>query len=201
MMVAVALLTAHRFGWPRWSSTWIGYGFVFLLDLISTILPDGPLANLAGIAWLCVAVLLLFWLARRDWISGLLVVLPISPMWIWLASVDGLHRSLELAALFVSIGLMLSLAVVAIVRLGRWQTALLLILAVILAAGMPDSYGAHYSGSLVLGSQADPAAWSEVGGWMRSYIAIFLFTAPLWLMALCRQVQRRRAGGQNDRAA
>jgi hypothetical protein len=81
------------------------------------------------------------------------------------------------------------------VRLGRWQTALLLILAVILATGMPDSYGLPLSGNLARQNPAGPAPWSGANGWMTSYTVMLLFTAPLWLMALWRQIQRRRVAG------
>jgi hypothetical protein len=90
---------------------------------------------------------------------------------------------------------MLSVAVVVIVRLGRWQTALLIILAIILATSMPASRGTPYSGSLALEYQPDPAPWREANGWMASYTFTLIFTAPLWLMALWRHAQRRRGLG------
>jgi hypothetical protein len=195
VMVAAALLIARWLGWPRWSSSWIGYGLAFLLDQISRSFPAGPLSYLAGITWLSLTAILLLWLARRDWISGLMAVLPISPMWIWPSLVSSAPVSLDAAALYMSISLMLSVAVVVIVRLGRWQTALLIILAVILATSTPASRGAPYSGSLALEYQPDPAPWSGANGWMASYTLTLIFTAPLWLMAFWRHTQRRRALG------
>jgi hypothetical protein len=114
--------------------------------------------------------------------GGLLAVLPVSPMWLWLARLDGPPASLDLAALYLSISLVISVVVVVIVRLGRWQTALLLILLLILATGTPELHG--FSG------YSQPIE-SGVGGWMASYAGLLVFTAPLWLMALWRQYQRR----------
>lgn len=194
-MVALALIVARRRGWPRWSSSWIGYGLAFLLDQISRLLPTGPLSFLAGLAWLTLTTLLLLWLARRDWMSGLLAVLPVTPMWIWPSLSGKGSVTLEAAALYFSVSLMLSASVVAIMRLGRWQTALLLILALILATSKPASLGVPYSGSLALEYQLNPAPWSGPNGWMAGYTFALLFTAPLWLMAFWRHALRRRSLG------
>jgi hypothetical protein len=181
-LVVGVLAFSRRLGWPRWSASWIGYGLVLLLAQISLLFPHGPLATLTGFAWLALGAVVLFWLARRDWIGGLLAVLPASPMWVWLARLDGPPASLELAALYLSLSLVIAFAVVAIMRLGRWQTALLLLLLVILATGMPDSNGVLQPGQ---------TAWSGAGNWMAGYVGMLVLTAPLWLMALWRQVQRR----------
>ena len=191
-IVAAVLIVAHRLGWPRWSSSWIGYGLAFLLDMINRVLPAGPLSFLAGLLWLSLTAILLLWLARRDWMSGLLAVLPVTPMWIWPSLSSSASVTLEAVALYFSVSLMLSAAVVAILRLGRWQTALLLILAVILATSKPASLGVPYTGSLPLQYQLDPAPWSGPNGWMAGYTFALLFTAPLWLMALWRHAQSRR---------
>jgi hypothetical protein len=138
---------------------------------------------------------LLLWLARRDWISGLLAVLPITPMWIWPLLNGKTPVLIEVAACYVSVSLILMAAVIAIMRLGRWQTALLLLLVVILVTSMPASWGIPYSASLALDAQPDPAPWSGPNGWMVSYTITLILTAPLWLMALWRHGQRRQALG------
>ena len=175
-IVAVVLLIAHHYHWPVWCASWLGYGLVFLLSQINFFFQSSSLVFLAGFTWLILAVILLFWLTRQAWISGLLAILPVTPMWIWLAQRDNLSGSLEEAALYVSAGLMLSMAVVAIVRLGRWQTALLTLLAVILATGMPDPIGKIHS---------------EVDGSNTNYLLILILTAPLWLMALGKHISNR----------
>jgi hypothetical protein len=199
--VIIMLLIARRLGWPGWSASWVGYGLVFLLSQINVLFPIGLLSYLTGFIWLIATAIVLFWLARRSWISGLLAVLPISPMWIWLARREGITGSLEEAALYVSISLMVMLAVAAIVRLGRWQTALLLMLAVILAIGMPGSSSSPYPAELALAIQPDTGFWNGNGDWLSSYLLMLVLTAPLWLMALAkhghpfRQVQRSKSEG------
>lgn len=174
-LVAVMLVLARRLGWPDWSGSWIGYALVFLLTEISARIPAGPQAFLASLAWLCLAAIVLFWLARRDWLSGLLAILPASPMWVWLSRMEGLPTSLDQAALFASAGLVLSLAVATIVRLGRWQTSLLILLAVILTAGAQ------------LPPESLPSAAGS-GGWLANYASLLALTAPLWLLALARRL-------------
>lgn len=199
--IVIILVIAHRLGWPGWSASWIGYGLVFLLSQMNALFPIGALSYLTGFIWLMAAAIVLFWLARRSWISGLLAILPISPMWIWLARRESIPSSLEEAALYVSISLMLLLAVVMIVRIGRWQTALLLILAVILAIGMPSTSSNLYPESIALVNQPDGNFWNGNGDSLSSYLLMFVLTAPLWLMALAkhgqaiRQVQRRKLDG------
>jgi hypothetical protein len=199
--VAIMLLIARRLGWPGWSASWIGYSLVFLLGQINAHFPVGLLFYLTGLIWLILVTIVLFWQARRSWISGLLAVLPISPMWIWLARREVITGSLEEAALYVSISLMVMLAVAAIVRLGRWQTALLLILAMILAIGMPGSSSSPYPGELTLSNQPDGNFWNGNGDSLSSYLLMLVLTAPLWLMALAkhghpfRQVQRKKLEG------
>ena len=200
-VVAVILLIAHRLGWPCWSASWIGYGLVYLLSQMNTLFPIGFFSYLTGFIWLVITGVLLFWLARRNWISGLLAILPISPMWVWLARRESLPNSLEEAALYVSISLILMLAVGIIVRLGRWQTALLLMLAVILAVGMPGSTSDLYPGGLALMDQSKANFWNGTGGWLSSYLLLLVLTAPLWLLALAkhgnpfRQIQSRKFEG------
>jgi hypothetical protein len=195
VIVAAVLVIARRLGWPRWSSSWIGYGLAFLLDFIIRSIPAGLFSFLAGILWLSLTAILLLWLARRDWISGLMAVLPISPMWIWPSVLGKSPVSLEAAALFLSVSLILTVAVVAIIRLGRWQTTLLIILALTLVTSMPVSLGPTSLRGIGLENQSPPAPWGGADGWMVSYTFILILTAPLWLMALWRQAQRRQVLG------
>ena len=199
--VAIVLLIARRLKWPGWSASWIGYGLVFLLSQMITHFPIGLSSYLTGFIWLMFTAIVLFWLARRSWISGLLAILPITPMWIWLERRESITGSLDQAALYVSISLMVMLAVAAIVRLGRWQTALLLILAVILAIGTPTSSSSSYPGSPILANQPEGNLWNGSGASISNYLLMLVLTAPLWLMALAkhahalRQEQRRNFGG------
>jgi hypothetical protein len=193
MLVGVILLFAWMGGWPRWSASWIGYCLVLFLDRIAVSSPPGVAAYVLVAAWLLLAITILLKLARRDWLSGLLAVLPIAPMWTWWLGMDAFNGLLGKAMLFTSIGLVVCLAVALIVRSGRWQTAVLLLLAVILAAGMPVSYGGRVHSPLLPEKSVYPG-WAVYGA-LGDYLLLLTFTAPLWLLALWRYRRQRRATG------
>jgi hypothetical protein len=193
ILAGLVLLLAWIGGWPRWSSSWIGYALVLLLDRIAVISPPGLLAYVLVAGWLLLAIILLLKLARRDWLSGLLAMLPIAPMWVWWLGMEPFGSLLGKAMLFTSIGLVVCLAVALIVRSGRWQTAVLLLLAVILAAGMPVSDNGKVYSPLMPERTVYPgwAVYEALG----DYLLLLTITAPLWLLALWRYRRQRRAAG------
>ena len=193
LLVFAILLLAWKRAWPRWSHSWLGYGLVFILHQVKALFPSGPLALLILVAWLALIMITLLWLARRDWLGGLLAALPITPMWVWWVSMEGARGGAAESTLYISIGLLVALAVIAIVRVGRWQTAVWLILAVILAAGLPLSYGTTFFKDLPVSSRQEPEGWNLVIGVISNYAAMLVFTAPLWLLALWRQVRQWKA--------
>ncbi|UCH61206.1 MAG: hypothetical protein JSV61_06920 [Anaerolineales bacterium] len=193
LLVFMAILYAWKGGWPRWSHSWIGYGLVFILHQLNALFPSGPLALMMIFTWLTLVLITLLWLARRDWLGGLLAALPITPMWVWRMSIEGTSNRSAESILYISIGLLVALAVAAIVRVGRWQTAVWLILAVILAAGLPLSYGTSLFNNAPTIEQGEPDGMSLLIGVIGNYAAILVFTAPLWLLALWRQVRQWRA--------
>jgi len=193
LLVFFALLQARKRGWPRWSHSWIGYGLVFVLHQLRALFPSGPLSLMIIFTWLALVMITLLWLARHDWLGGLLAALPITPMWVWRMSMESTGDQSVESVLYVSIGLLVALAVIAIVRVGRWQTAVWLILAVILAAGLPLSYGTSLFNKIPTTYGDDPDGWSLMIEVIGNYAAILVFTAPLWLLALWRQVRQWRA--------
>ena len=193
LLVFAALLLAWKRHWPRWSHSWLGYALVFILHQVNALFPAGPLALLILVAWLALIVITLLWLARRDWLGGLLAALPITPMWFWWVSLEGARGGAAENILYISIGLLVALAVIAIVRVGRWQTAVWLILAVILAAGLPLSYNASFFNNQPVSYRQEPEGWNLVLGVVGNYAAMLVFTAPLWLLALWRQVRQWKA--------
>jgi hypothetical protein len=190
-LTAIVLLLAWSRAWPRWSSSWIGYGLVFLVDRLTWALSPGPLVYLLLAVWVFLAFCILLWLARRDWLSSLLAVLPVAPMWVWWLSSTGSPALLSRAMHYASIGLMLFLAVIAIVRAGRWQTAVLLLLAVLLAVGIPLPAADGYYPNLTSSLNANPGAPSPVT--TTNYWLLLFLTSPLWLLALWRQALQEHA--------
>lgn len=192
LLVIAILLLAWQRNWPLWSASWVGYGLIFLLERLLDLFSSDLLEKLTFVSWFAVLAIILLWLARRDWLGGLLAVLPITPMWFWWVSMDGISGNTGEALLYISVGVIVSLAVFTIVRVGRWQTAVWLILAVILAAGLPVSYGTTYFSNLPPYYRPEPSAMNIVRGVLGNYAAILVFTAPLWLLALWRQAHRWR---------
>jgi len=185
LLVLGVLVLAWRRAWPVWSASWIGYALVFGLERTLSAGPNTWLADLKFIAWLAAALAVIFWLVRRDWLSGLLAVLPLAPMRVWWLGGEAASGFLSQALTFTSIGLMVCMAVTAMLRSGRWQTAVLLILAVELAAGIPVPYAG-------LAPPAPPANLPNLG--VANIGLLLLFTAPLWLLALWRQARGRLPG-------
>jgi hypothetical protein len=190
LVLALVLAYARLRKWPRWSHTWIGYGLVFLLHQVITYFPGGPLANLTIVTWLSLVGIILVWLAMRDWLGGLLSVLPITPMFVWWTAMDGIRGDESLV--YYAIGALVSLVVVVIVRVGRWQTAVWLMLAVILAAGLPVSYGTTFFSNMPYPYQPNPAPWTVARGVLIDYMVMAVFTAPLWMVAFWRVARRAR---------
>jgi hypothetical protein len=112
-------------------------------------------------------------------------------MWVWWLGMANFGSVLGKAMFYTSIGLMVCLAVALIVRSGRWQTAVLLLLAVILAAGMPVSNDGKVHSPLLPEGTVGPG-WAVYGA-LGDYLLLLTFTAPLWLLALWRIRRQRRA--------
>jgi hypothetical protein len=189
IMTAFFLLLSWSRGWPRWSSSWIGYGLVFLIDRILWVLGSSPLVYLLASVWSIFTVIVLLRLARRNWLSTLLAVLPLAPMWVWRMGISSSYEILPRAMLFSSIGLMVLLTVIVIVRTGRWQTAMLLMLALVFAVGPTitsaeiDSYKLLSEYNLV--SDSPPHASENI-------LLLIVLSTPLWLLAVWRQTNRPR---------
>jgi hypothetical protein len=193
ILTVILLVFAWSRGWPRWSSSWIGYGLVFVLDRIAVNFRSGWPAQAAFIAWFLLAIWIIYRLARRDWLSSLLAVLPVAPMWIWWIGLQGGMGLLSSTMLYTSIGFSVFIAVAATVRIGRWQTAVLLVLAVLLAIGQPGSAMVATPG--ILSTPYMPAPINPSGGGMSHMILLLLLTAPLWLLAFWRHVRRQDFNG------
>jgi hypothetical protein len=192
ILTALVLVLAWSRGWPRWSSSWIGYGLVFLLERINSGGLEGRATQFLVSIWLLLAIFVLLLLARRDWLSSLLVVLPVTPMWVWWMGMPATDGILGKAMLFSSIGLSVFLVVAAIVRIGRWQTAVLMVLAVLLAVGLPTTTAANIPGSPLASYLAGPGAIENMGA--TQLLFLLFLTAPLWLLAIWRLTQQQ---GQN----
>lgn len=193
-ITAVLLIFAWSRGWPRWSSSWIGYGLVFVLEQFNAIGLEGWHARSVFIIWLVLTGFTLLRMGRRDWLSSLLVILPVTPMWLWWRAIPATDGILGKAMLFTSIGLSVFLVVAAVVRIGRWQTAVLMLLAVLLAVGLPAAPGANLEDAstlLVYLGRSNNAP----GQGMSQFFILLLLTAPLWALAVWGYANRRQQRG------
>jgi len=193
-MILLGLAIAWRGRWPRWSATWIGYGLVGAVELMVVMPTTGSndrLAVFSAMSWLALTLIVLVLVARRDWVDGLLAVLPLMPMWYSYLALDGVIG--DDAPVFYAAGFVMAAAVAWIVRSGCPLTAVVLILAAITLIGLPIAYASEYYPNFSPPSGLPPAPGP--GGVARGYFTYLIGYAflaiPVLLTTLIRW--RRRA--------
>ena len=116
--IAISALGVYRFGRRAWVFSWLGYALfpVLLISMVSlgstahaawSVLSGGyeardPLSWVLGIglgiAGLSVIIALMAWLSRKDWIHGMLVVLPMALLSVAILAFDrGVYTTIEQA--------------------------------------------------------------------------------------------------------
>lgn len=177
-------------GTPRWSASWIGYGLLGLLDRAVNVDPNLSLVSVALLlGWLALAAGGLFWLSRRDPLTGLLAILPLAPMAFWSLEMDVVISNLE-GFVYLPASLLVGLAAVFAVRTGSFRAGLWASLAVIVLAGLPIHYGSAYYPSPTFPAPANPGAVAQ--GSFGDLIGLALVGAPLWLLLAWRTWRRPR---------
>jgi hypothetical protein len=187
VLVIIMLLISWRRKWPRWSASWVGYGSVMLFDfLISTAQTyfGSLLENEAVVLWLVITMAVFFWMARRDWLSGLLVMLPVSPMFFTYIALDGVKGTVPEALYFIAVGLLMMLVVMAIFRKGNLRVGVWLVLAVIVVISLPLSYATTYHSNRPDVSSYVPTVTDMGRDFLIGAIVYIIFAAPLWSLAL-----------------
>jgi hypothetical protein len=187
VLVVVALVFGWRRKWPRWSASWVGYGLVMLFDfLINTAQTyyGSLLENEAVVLWLLITMAVFFWIAKRDWLSGLLVVLPVVPMFSTYISLDGVKGTVPEALYFVAVGLLMMLVVMAIVRSESLRVGVLLVLVTFVVINIPLAYATTYHSNRPDYFNYVPTVADMVGGFFISALVFVIFAAPLWSIAL-----------------
>jgi hypothetical protein len=171
-------------GLPRWSASWIGYALHGLMGMLGLIPGYTPALALS---WLALIVGVVFWLSRRDPLTGLLAVLPLAPMLVWLIQMDMVISTFE-GFVYLPAGLLVAVAVAIAVRRGNFWVGLSGALTVILLAGLPIAYSVVHFQS--------PGFKSEIG--LNEVIRLFfndLFIfatvgVPVWLLLAWRGWRR-----------
>jgi hypothetical protein len=190
--VAILAVVGLLRGAPRWSASWIGYGLLGLLDRAVNVDPDlSPVSITLLLSWLALAAGTLFWLGRRDPLTGLLAVLPLAPMAGWSLEMDVVISNLE-GFVYLPAGLLVGLVTALAVRRGSFRAGLWASLAVIILAGLPIHYGSAYYPSPTFPAPANPGA--VVQGSAGDLVGLALVGAPLWLLLTWRWTRRRPTG-------
>ena len=187
VLVVVALVFGWRRKWPRWSASWVGYGLVLafgiLIDTAQTYY-GALLENVAVLIWLVLTAAVFFWMAKRDWLSGLLVVLPVAPMFSTFISLDGVKGTVPEALYFIAVGLLMMLVVMAIVRSGNLRVGVLLVLAAFVVISLPLTYATTYHSNRPEYFAYEPTVSDMVRGFFISALVFVIFATPLWSLAL-----------------
>lgn len=191
VLVLVMLLVAWRKGWPRWSGSWVGFGLIVLLEMLISFFPGDPESFITTIIWLCLYSAVIFLLARRDVLTGLLGVLPLTPMFLWTLSLDGVNRTYPEEYAYLAAGLLVCIAITLAVRRGSLKLTLGLMAGVLLILGLGISYGLVYRSSSPLPAQ--PTIGRLLVSTSGNYIGLLIFSTPVWIILLWRYFRRRKA--------
>lgn len=180
-------------GLPRWSASWLGYGLSGAWGV--AIQFNSPDLSLIGVVmllgWLALTIGGLFWLSRRDLLTGLLMVLPLAPMGLWLFTMEVVITDLE-GLLYIPAGLLIGLAAALAVRRGSFWFGLWSVAGVIVVLSLPINYSAAYHPSPTFPTATSPlnVALSPLG----DLLSFTLCGAPLWLLLAWRIGRQLRLG-------
>jgi hypothetical protein len=178
-------------GAPRWSASWIGYALLGLLDRAVNVDPNlSAVSLILLLGWLALAAGAIFWLGRRDALSGLLAILPLAPMAGWSLEMDAVISNLE-GFVYLPAGLLVGLATALAVRRGGFRAGLWASLAVIILAGLLIHYGSAYYPSPTFPAPANPGA--VVQGSVGDLVGLALVGVPLWGWLIWRRTRRPAA--------
>ncbi len=196
--VAVGVLAfAWRRRWPLWSSSW------YLFFGILVLLPFGWLFSLATqgsaqiqlgevVSYLAIPMLIagaLYWVTRMDRLRGLLAAVPIV-FYLWLPNMEFVPDNIELF-IKVTSTIMVTIAVMAIMRNGNWRTSLWIILLTDLAVGLQFAYAGIYHGGMLPFVAPGPSAAEVLKSFLPQYLAICSILLGPLLAVKFRETGRR----------
>ena len=172
------LVVAWRKGWPRWSSPILGFALLGMVELGIYFFPSGLIGGFVVIAILLSYICMLVILARRDPLGAVLAGLPLFPMFMWLLSLDGVKGMDYEVVTFYLAGLVMFLAVLAALRLGRLDQGLLSLMSGIVLVGIFVSYGTTYLSNMPV--PPPPSLAKLLGAILGSALLMLLYTLPVW---------------------
>ena len=188
LFILVGLLFAWRARWPQWSTTYIGFALLNLVLLIINLYPDGILI---GIGFLVFFALVIIWIARRNLFHALLTALPFATMFFWLINADSITGWEIETYLFIISGFVMTAGLFIGLRSGNPVFTLILMLLVTGAVSTANAYYATYYSNMRFPPEPTPIAVGQ--STLYGLIFILLFTAPVWIGAILRWLQTRKA--------
>jgi hypothetical protein len=205
-LIVAALFFAGIQRWPRWSASWIGYGLV-----LAQLTPLGPgsrypvtggaisgipffWANLILVIQVIAAVVISLLLARRDRLSGLLMVLPAVPVLWSVLTLDAVRAGIALP-LSVAIGLATALLAGGLSRTKRLWSGVWITLAVNLLISLSVAYATIYNN--LYGVHLAAADMVNVFA-LNLVASSVLITGPVWGWELLERIWRQLRAHAKD---
>lgn len=140
LLVAIILFYAWRRSWPLWSASWYGYGFLFLMGIVSLIIFELNIQEswrftlAAFFIWLGIWGTAYLYLFFRDRLRALLTIFFIVPL-IGVMTLEFVPNSIE-GWLAICLGLLAALTAGTIVRFGSYRVTLALVIGVNLVTAL-----------------------------------------------------------------
>lgn len=188
LLIVIGLLIAWRRKWPQWSTTYLGFGLLNLILLIVIISPNGIMP---GIGFLVFFGLVVIWSARRNLFHGFLTALPFATMFPWVLTMDGIIGWEIETFLFITAGLLMAMALFAGLRIGNPVLTFIFILLVCGIVTGANAYYSTYFSNMRFPPEPNPILVGQ--GFGIGLLFILIFTAPVWISALVRWFQIRKA--------
>lgn len=190
-MIYAAWQIARRQGWPAWSPSWIGYGLLVVLTSLIELFPQDTGSLISILLWLGAASYIYIRQTANNPLRGLVTLLPFCPMFFWFVATDGIRGFYTDIAAYTGAALLVCLAVIAIVRTGSIKLAAVLLLALQLLVGGGYSYATLYHSNSPF--PADPTVGKWIGSTLGGYLALVIFSLPVWGTLLWLALRRKRA--------
>lgn len=198
LLVASTLFYAWRRSWPLWSASWYGYGFLFLISVVSLIVSELNIreswryTNAGIFIWLVVWGTAYLYLFFRDRLRGMLTIFFLFPL-LGVMMLDFIPNPIE-GWLAISLGLLTALTAGTIVRLGSYRITLALVIGVNLVAALILAYIGEYM-IVDLPSSMLPH-WPEFTSFLEllalyTTIALILIGTPFLIQGLVNLARRR----------
>lgn len=201
-VLLVLLVVAARRGWPLWSASW--YLFFWLIPLLPLgwLLSDlvfghseylSQEVTIYLIIPMMIAVLL-YWVTRTDRLRGLLAALPIL-YFLWFANLEQtpnhiIPGDVEMLVKTTST-LLITMAVMAMVRIREWRTGYWIILGTILLVGLQYAYVGIYHGGTLPFTASGPSLTEVVKSFIPQFLVVCSITLGPLFAWMFRKIGRR----------